>query len=145
MTPAELKPDKALAALLDGKVEVQTSATEKEMLTIYRHGKTPNNGLPDNYISLTRNGSPHPRTTDGGLPIGYVMITLSCKADSDNTIKTDRMDEITSEVEALVYGKSSGGLFFYRPPDGNVITPPTVNLTTGYATTILNVAWHTTN
>ena len=29
MTLADLTPDVALAALLDGKVEVQTSATEK--------------------------------------------------------------------------------------------------------------------
>lgn len=144
MTLSELAPDVALAALLDGKVEVQTSATTKEVLTVYRHGKTPNKGLPDNYISLTRNGGPKPRTEDGGLPIGYVMVTLSCKANSDNTIKTDRMDNLTVQIEKLVYNKGSDRLFFYRPKE-NVITPPTVNLTTGYATMILNVAWHTTN
>lgn len=142
MTLADLTPDVALAALLDGRVEVQTSATTKEVLTVYRHMKTPNVKLPDSFISLTRNGSPEPRTNNGGLPIGYVSVTLTCKANSNNTIP-DRMDKLTAIIENLVYDKSSNGLWFYRPRY-NVITPPTVSLTTGYATTTINVAWHTT-
>lgn len=144
MTIADLTPDVALTALLDNKVEVQTSATEKYVIRTYEQAKQPNKGLEDEFIYILNNGVITSRTKPFGLYYGNLALTIYCKSNSDGTAKTARIRQIISQCEALVNGKSSQG-FFFELDATNVITPPTVNLTTGYATTILNVAWHTTN
>ena len=54
--------------------------------------------------------------------------------------KRKRVKQIIAQCAELVDGKLSQGFFFEFNAD-NVITPTTVNLTTGYSTTILNVKW----
>lgn len=143
MTIAELTPDMALAALLDGKVEVQTSETEWYAIRAYEQAKMPNKGLADEFITLQNNGVITSRTKPFGLYYGNLALTIYCKSNSDGTAKTNRMRRMLAQCEELVNGKFFDG-FFFELDATNVITPPTVNLTTGYATTILNVAWHTT-
>lgn len=143
MTLAELTPDVALATLLDGKVEVQTSATKKYAIRCYEQAKQPNKGLADEFLTVQNNGVINSRTKPRGLYYGNLALSLLCKANADNTAKTNRLRQMAVQCETLIDGKSSDG-FFFELDASNVITPPTVNLTTGYATMMLNVAWHTT-
>lgn len=143
MTLADLTPDVALAALLDGKVEVQTSATEKYAIRCYEQAQQPNKGLADEFLTVQVNGVIQSKTKPRGLYFGNLALSLLCKANADNTAKTARLRQMAAQCELIVDGKSSEG-FFFELDATNVITPPTVNTTTGYATTILNVAWHTT-
>lgn len=144
MTIAELTPDTALAALLDGKVEVQTSATEKHTIRAYEQTKMPNKGLADEFITIQNNGVITSRTKPFGLYVGNLALTIYCKSNTDGTAKTNRLRQMVAQCELIVNGKVSDG-FFFEFDATNVITPPTSNDSTGYATTTLNVAWHTAN
>lgn len=140
MTIAELTPDTALVALLDGKVEVQTSATEKYAIRAYEQAKMPNKGLEDEFITLLNNGVVRSRTRPLGMCLGNIALTIYCKSNSDGTAKKNRIGMMIGQCERLVNERVSGNFFFELDAD-NVITPTTVNLTNGYATTVLNVAW----
>lgn len=144
MTLADLTPDVALAALLNEKVEVQTSATSKYAIKAYEQAKMPNKGLADEFLTVQSNGVINSRTNPLGLFYGNLALTLYCKANADNTAKTARLKQMISQCVELVDCKTSQVFFFKLPPD-NVITPPYVNPTNGYATTTINVAWHTTD
>ena len=144
MTIAELTPDVALAALLNEKVEVQTSATSKYAIKAYEQAKMPNKGLADEFLTVQSNGVISSWTNPIGQFNGNLALTLYCKSNADGTAKTARLKQMISQCAELVDRKSSQGFFFALDPT-NVITPPTVNLTTGYATTVINVAWHTTD
>lgn len=143
MTLADLTPDVALAALLDGKVEVQTSATKKYAARCYEQAKQPNKGLADEFLTVQNNGVIQSWTKPLGLYSGNLALTIYCKSNADGTAKTNRLRQMVAQCQMIVNCKSSDG-FFFELDATNVITPPTVNLTTGYATTVLNVAWHTT-
>jgi len=142
MTIAELTPDTALAALLDGKVEVQTSETEKHFIYAYEQARMPNKGLADEFITIQNNGVITSRTKPFGLYLGNLALTIYCKSYEDGTANINNLHQIVVQCEQIVNGTTSQG-FFFELDATNVITPPTVNLTTGYATTILNVAWRT--
>lgn len=142
MTLAELTPDVALAALLDEEVIVYTGY-ESRKLKCYPQAKQPNKGLADEFLTVQANGVINSRTKPRGLYYGNLALSLLCKANADNTAKTNRLRQMAAQCELLVDGKSADG-FFFELDATNVITPPTVNMTTGYATMMLNVAWHTT-
>ncbi len=139
MTLAELTPDTALAALLDGKVTVDDDA---KIVKVYAQGEQPNVDVAKDYISVINNGVIISRTKPIGLFTGNLALSVNCKVNNDNSIKLSRMRKLVAQCERIVNGKVSDG-FFFELDATNVITPPTVNLTTGYATTILNVAWRT--
>lgn len=143
MTLSELTPDMALAALLDGKVEVQISETKKSAVKAYAQAEQPQTGLDDEFISVFYNGSVRSITRPIGVFRGNLALTLYCKSNSDGTAKRKRIASMIEQVVKLVNGKTSQGFFFELNPT-NVITPTTVNLTNGYATTVLNAEWHTT-
>lgn len=144
MTLADLTPDVALAALLNEKVEVQTSATSKYAIKAYEQAKMPNKGLADEFLTVQSNGVINSWTNPIGQFKGNLALTLYCKANADGTAKTARLKQMVAQCGELVDRKTSQGFFFEFDP-ANVITPTTVNLTTGYATKTLNVAWHTTD
>lgn len=141
---ADLNPDAALAALLDGKVSVQTSATQSHTIRAYADEERPNKNLADEFIDVEWNGGAQSLTEDPALFRGNLMLTIWCKAQTDGRAKKKLVRQIVSQVAPLVHRKVSQGFFFRFDPT-NVITPTTTNLTTGYSTTILNVEWHTTN
>lgn len=144
MTLSELTPDTALAALLDGKVTVQTSATKSRTVKAYAQAEQPQTGLGEEFMSVFYNGTVRSLTRPLGLFRGNLALTLYCKSNSDGTAKKKRIASMVEQCVELVNGKVSQGFFFELDPS-NVITPTTVNLTNGYATTVLNVEWHTTN
>lgn len=143
MTLSELTPDMALAALLNGKVEVSTSETEKRTVKAYAQAEQPQIGLADEFISIFYNGTVSSITKPLGIFRGNLALTLYCKSNTDGTAKRKRIASMIEQAVALVNGKTSQGFFFELNP-ANVITPTTVNLTNGYATTVINVEWHTT-
>ncbi len=143
MTLAELTPDSALAALLNEQVIVYTGY-ESRPIRCYEQAKMPNKGLADEFIAIRTNGVITSRTKPFGLYVGNLALTIYCKSNTDGTAKTNRLRQMVAQCELIVNGKVSDG-FFFELDATNVITPPTVNLTTGYATTILNVAWRTTD
>lgn len=151
MTLADLTPDVVLAALLDGKVEVQTSATSKYAIKAYEQAKMPNKGLADEFLTVQNNGVINSRTNPLGLFYGNLALTLYCKANADNTAKTARLKQMVAQCERLILDEGvRGGRDISRPywfgfDANNVITPPYVNPTNGYATMTINVAWHTTD
>lgn len=143
-TIADLNPDVALAALLDGKVSVQTSATQSHTIRAYGDEGRPNKNLADEFIDVEWNGGAQSLTEDPALFRGNLLLTIWCKAQTDGRAKKKLVKQIVSQVAPLVHRKVSQGFFFRFDPTA-VITPTTTNLTTGYSTTILNVEWHVTD
>ena len=144
MKLSELTPDMALAALLDGRVIVQTSATASHTVKAYSENAMPNIGLDNELIRIRNNGNPAPRSkgSDGfGLWKGNVMIEILCKSNSDGTIKRNRNNSLIGQCEELLNTGATSDRFFFMLDEENPITPPTPNLTNGYYTTILNVWW----
>ncbi len=142
MNLSDLTPDTALAALLDGKVEVQTSATASRKLRTYAQAEQPQTGLADEFISIMANGAVRSLTRPLGIFRGNLALTLYCKSNSDGTAKRKRIASMIAQTVELVNSKVADSFFFELDP-ANVITPTTVNLTNGYATTVLNVGWST--
>lgn len=84
MTLAELNPDVVLAEMLDGKVEVQTSATEKHTIKCYADNKQPNKNLDDEFIGILWNGGAEART----FPPAVSRATLRCRYSARLTLTT---------------------------------------------------------
>lgn len=139
----DLQPDQALKDLLDGKITIELSASESRIAKVYKQGERPNTNLGDEFIEILHNGAIRSMTKPFGFYRGNLAIMLYCKAQSDGTAKFNRINSMLSQMETLTKGKSSGKFFFDINED-NIITPVSVNTTTGYATTTLNIAWHTT-
>lgn len=143
MNIKDLQPDKALKDLLDGKVEIALSATESRIAKVYKQGERPNTDLGDEFIDILYNGTIRSVTKPLGLYRGNLAITLYCKAQTDGTAKDKRINSMLSQVESLSNGKVNGK-FFFEVNEDNIITPITINTTTGYATMVVNITWHTT-
>lgn len=143
-TIADLNPDVALAALLDGKVSVQTSVTQSHTIRAYDDEERPNKNLADEFIDVEWNGGAQSLTEDPALFRGNLLLMIWCKAHPDGRAKKKLVKQIVSQVAPLVHRKVSQGFVFSFDPT-NVITPTTTNLATGYSTTILNVEWHVTD
>lgn len=137
---ANLNPDAVLAALLDGKVSVQTSKTQSHTIRAYADEERPNTNLGDEFIDIEWNGGARSLTNDPALFKGNLLLTIWCKAHADGRAKKKLVKQIVSQIAPLVHRKSTQGFVFTFDPT-NVITPTTTNLTTGYSTTILNVKW----
>ena len=143
ITLAELHPDKALEALLQGNVSIAISASESRIAEVYRQGERPNIDLGDEFIDVLPNGAVRAMTKPMGVFRGNLAVTLYCKAQSDGTAKFNRINSMLSQVESLANYKSSGKFFFKITPS-NVITPMTYNSATGYTTMTINIEWNTT-
>lgn len=143
MTLAELQPDVALAALLDNEVIVYTGY-ESRNIKCYAQAKMPNKGLADEFLTVQNNGVITSWTNPMGHFSGNLALTLYCKANADGTAKTARLRQMVAQCEGLIRGgREDSRPYWFGFNAANVITPPTVNLMTGYATTVINVAWHT--
>ena len=143
-TIADLNPDAVLAALLDGKVSVQTSATQSHTIRAYADEDRPNKNLAYEFIDVEWNGGAQSLTEDPALFKGNLMLTIWCKAQTDGRAKKKLVKQIVAQIAPLVHLAVAGGYVFRFDPS-QVITPTTTNLTTGFSTTILNVEWHTTD
>lgn len=143
ITLAELHPDEALETLLEGNVSIAISENESRIAEVYRQGERPNTNLGDEFIDVLPNGVVRAMAKPMGVYRGNLAVTLYCKAQSNGTAKSNRINSMLSQMELLVNCKSSGKFFFKINPS-NVITPMTYNSSTGYITQTINIEWNTT-
>lgn len=146
---ADLNPDVALAALLDGKVSLDYGKTGGvQKVPCYAAGVQPEKGLPKSFISVEWNGGAQSLTEDPGLFRGNLMLIVYCQllnsTTKGQTVNAGRVRKLLAQITPLIHRKVSRGFVFTFDPT-NVITPTTKNLNIGYSTTILNVEWHVTD
>lgn len=144
MTIANLVPDKTLASFLDGKVKVRVSNTQSRAVLAYAQAEQPQEGLGKEFITLMSNGAIESLTERIGVLRGELALMVYCKTSPDGTANRTRIASIIDQVVGLIDRKTIDGIFFELNPT-NIIVPTTVNLSNGYATTVLNVMWRTAN
>lgn len=141
---SEIAPDTVLAGMLDNAVIVTTSKTQNHSVRAYGDGETPNTISDDEFISIGWNGNVQSVTFPVNIYKGNLTLSIYVKTQSDGRVKKRITAQIVERCVRLIDGKAKEGYCFTLNPS-NVITPTTVNLTTGYSTKILNVEWHTTS
>ena len=141
---SEITPDTVLAGMLDNAVIVMTSKTQNHSVRAYGDGETPNTISDDEFISIGWNGNVQSVTFPVNIYKGNLTLSIYVKTQSDGRVKKHITAQIVEMCVRLIDGKAKDGYCFTLNPS-NVITPTTVNLTTGYSTKILNVEWHTTS
>lgn len=141
---SEITPDTVLAGMLDNAVIVTTSKTQNHSVRAYGDGETPNTISDDEFISIGWNGNVQSVTFPVNIYKGNLILSIYVKTQSDGRVKKHITAQIVERCVRLIDGKAKDGYCFTLNPS-NVITPTTVNLTTGYSTKILNVEWHTTS
>lgn len=140
--PSEIRPDLALKQILDKQIILQKSATESVEIKAYSQGERPNVGLDEEFIEILFNGTIRSRTKPIGHVRGYLAVAVYVKTYEDGSVFQIRLDSILNQLEEKVSNVTVGG-FFFSFNLNNIITPTTVNITSGYSTTILNIEWHT--
>lgn len=141
---SDITPDTVLAGMLDNAVIVTTSKTQNHSVRAYGDGETPNTISDDEFISIGWNGNVQSVTFPVNIYKGNLTLSIYVKTQSDGRVKKHITAQIVERCVRLIDGKAKDGYCFTLNPS-NVITPTTVNLTTGYSTKILNVEWHTTS
>lgn len=142
MRPSKITPDIALKKLLEGEIILQRSETEFADIKVYAQGERPNDGLDTEFIEILINGLVRSVTNPLGFLKGSLALTVYVKTYDDGSVFKYRVDSLLKLIEEKVSNVVSGDYFFEINPD-NIITPTTVNVTTGYSTTVLNIQWHT--
>lgn len=140
MKLSELNPDIVLASLLSGEVRVQASTSADRKVKAYAQAEQPQNITADEFILVLNNGIISSKTQPIGLLSGNLALTIYSKSNSNGTAKRNRINSMIDQCVEIVDKCSAEGFFFELSPT-NIITPTTVNLTNGYATTVLNVKW----
>ena len=141
---SEITPDTVLAGMLDNAVIVTTSKTQNHSVRAYGDGETPNTISDDEFISIGWNGNVQSVTFPVNIYRGNLILSIYVKTQSDGRVKKHITAQIVERCVRLIDGNAKEGYCFTLNPS-YVITPTTVNLTTGYSTKILNVEWHTTS
>lgn len=142
MRPSKIRPDIALKKLLEGNLILQRSETDFVDVKVYAQGERPNDGLDSEFVEILLNGSIRSVTKPIGLLRSSIALMVYVKTYDDGSVFQYRVDSLLKLIEEKVSKIVSGNYFFEINPD-NIITPTTVNVTTGYSTTILNIQWHT--
>lgn len=142
MRPSEIRPDLALKKLLEGNLTLQRSETDFAEIKVYAQGERPNNGLDSEFVEILLNGSIRSVTKPMGLLRSSIALAIYVKTYDDGSVFQYRVDSLLKIIEGKISNVASGNYFFEINPD-NIITPTTVNVTTGYSTTVLNIQWHT--
>ena len=142
MRPSEIRPDIALKKLLEGNLILQRSETDFVDVKVYAQGERPNDGLDSEFVEILLNGSIRSVTKPIGLLRSSIALVVYVKTYDDGSVFQYRVDTLLKLIEEKVSPSTSENYFFEINPD-NIITPTTVNVTTGYSTTILNINWHT--
>lgn len=142
MIPSEIRPDLALKQILDTQIVLQKSATESVEIKAYAQGERPNTGLDDEFVEILINGAIRSQTKPMGLLRGSLAVIVYVKTYEDGSVFQIRVDSILKQLEQKVSNVTVDG-FYFSLNLNNIITPTTVNVTSGYSTTILNIEWHT--
>lgn len=142
MRPSEIRPDIALKKLLEGNLILQRSETDFADVKVYAQGERPNDRLDSEFVEILLNGSIRSVTKPIGLLKSSIALAVYVKTYDDGSVFQYRVDALLKLIEEKVSNIVSGDYFFEINLD-NIITPTTVNVTTGYSTTVLNIQWHT--
>lgn len=142
MRPSEIRPDIALKKLLEGNLILQRSETDFADVKVYAQGERPNDGLDSEFVEILLNGSIRSVTKPIGLLKSSIALAVYVKTYDDGSVFQYRVDALLKLIEEKVSNVVSGDYFFEINLD-NIITPTTVNVTTGYSTTVMNIQWHT--
>ena len=142
MKTSKIRPDLALKKILDGQILLQKSATESVLVKAYAHGERPTTGLEDEFVEILINGIVSSKTKPIGLIRGNLAVAVYVKTYEEGSVFQYRVDSILEQLEEKVSDLIADG-FFFSFDLGNIITPTTVNVTSGYSATILNIEWHT--
>ena len=142
MRPSEIRPDIALKKLLEGNLILQRSETDFVDVKVYAQGERPNDVLDSEFVEILLNGSIRSVTKPIGLLKSIIALAIYVKTYDDGSVFQYRVDSLLKLIEEKVSNVVSGDYFFEINLD-NIITPTTVNVTTGYSTTVLNIQWHT--
>ena len=110
-SPANINPDVVLAALLDRKVSVQTSATESYAIRAYADEERPNKGVADEFIDIEWNGSARSLTRPLGLFRGNLALVIWCKARADGRAKKEAREADHSPMRRTGRWQAFTGLF----------------------------------
>lgn len=145
MKITELNPDEVLAAWMDNCLFVMTSTTSpKRAVRVYAQGEQPQTGLGDEYMTIIYNGIIQSKTFPMGVMRGNLALQINSKAVSGVTARRKRLALLAEQAAAHIDRRVIGG-YYFELDLVNPIVQPTVNLTTGYATLVLNISWHTTD
>lgn len=139
----ELAPDRALAAFLNGQVKLQDSETEAVSVIVYAGNERPNVDLSDEFIEVYINGLIQSITKPYNYFKGAVAVAIYSKLNSDGSVTQSRISNMVQQLESLINSKRSYEDYVFEFNPDNIITTTTPNISTGYATTILNIVWHT--
>lgn len=139
---SKLNPHGVFAGVLDGKVEVHTSATASHTIRAYKNAKQPNKGLGDEFIVVQKGSVTRAMVQPLGLFSGTLAVIVFCKLQTDNTAKESRIEEILGQIEDVANSKVHGD-YFYSIDADNVLQDTTPDTTSGYSTTAINVEWRT--
>ena len=142
MRPSEIRPDLVLKEILEGNLVLQTSETEFADIKVYAQGERPNIGLDSEFVEIMFNGLIRSVTKPIGFVKGNLAIGIYVKTYQDGSVFGYRVQKLEELIQELVSDVTAKGFFLSFNLD-SIITPTTVNTTTGYSQTILNVEWHT--
>ncbi len=137
---ADIRPDAELKQCLEGKITIQTSAADYATLPVYKQGERPNTGLANEFIDININGVVRSKLQPLGLFYGNLAVSVYCKTQNNGVVKQNRVNAIVSQLEEYLKYRKYGKYFFELNPQ-NIITPTTINVTSGYSVTVLNVEW----
>lgn len=137
MTASELTPDLALKALLDGNV-----ANDIGVLDVYEHASMPNTENSEAFITIQRNGVLTSVTKPMGVFKGNLALSIYNRLYTNNAANVIMARRLAKQCEDLVNCKTSGD-YYFELDAMNPIVSANANITSGYSTTVLNVAWRT--
>lgn len=138
---ADIRPDAELKQLLKDKITIiKAAGANPTAIDVYQQGERPNTKLADEFIDININGVIRSRTQPLGLFYGNLAVSVYCKTYDNGAVNQIRVSSIVSQLEEyLKYRKS--GRYFFELNSQNIITPTTINVTSGYSITVFNVEW----
>lgn len=137
---ADIRPDAELKRILDKQIVIEISEAETATLPVYQQGERPNTGLASEFIDININGVVRAKLQPLGLFYGNLSVSVYCKTYDNGAVNQIRVNSIVSQLEKYLKYRKSGRYFFELNPQ-NIITPTTINVTSGYSVTVLNVEW----
>jgi hypothetical protein len=129
---SDISADTVLKSMLQGKVYAN-----KDEVKVFGHKELPNTETDKDFITIEYNGNI--QALAKGLFLGNIALSLYDETSEDGTAKRNRIKLILAQIEDKVNDVSAEGYVFKI--SATPITPVTVNATTGYSVTTLNIEW----
>lgn len=141
---SDIEPDKELCQMMNGLVEVLQADGTMATVPFYREGERSTNEAPTDFVEVVINGDFGGISMDTRYASGSLIIALYNKINDDGSIKYNRVKKILEQFDSALDGLQTEH-YHYRYDIQRFITPTTIDDTTGYSLTMLNLLWHTLN